>query len=150
MDTQSFTMPSRKEMAAIRRLYRGWDIKSVLNLVKARDADAIGLLGRMLATAQRDIAETSNKEPEVDYAKKREEEQHRADSIKSGIVREKILDDDGKDAIFLTYTLSNGKMVGMRLLGELDESREAFGINSIAHSVLFHDEQIAAGKGGAV
>ncbi|MCG6111528.1 MAG: hypothetical protein MEQ74_04985 [Paracoccus sp.] len=149
MNAQTFTKPSDAEMAAIRRLYRGWDIKSILQLAKAGDADAFGCLGRMQAHARKDIAEASETEVEVDYAKKYEEDQRKAEGIKPGIVREKILDDDGKDAVLLKYTLSNGELVGLRLLGDLDENRESFGMNTIAHSVLFHEERIAAAKGGA-
>lgn len=73
--------------------------------------------------------------------------EERIADIRSRIQRSPIRDQVGRKGVLLSYTLSDGRVVGTRAWGADTNWFVDLAINEVAHSVLYHEEVL---KGGAV
>ena len=69
----------------------------------------------------------------------------RLEEIRTGIQETAIRGEDGREGVMLSYTLSNGDQVGVRMMGEPTDWFIELGKGKVAHSVLYREEMLGGG-----
>jgi len=71
--------------------------------------------------------------------------EQRIEEIRARIEQAPIKDEDGREGIQVSYTLSDGSQVGTRAWGEATGWFVDLTVNRVAHSALYHEEMLEWG-----